>query len=231
MIWTLRRPDRAAHRVAAVGRGVHVALVHRRGEDRVVHALGQDDPAQRQIAAGDALGERDDVGLDVPMAQREPPPGAAKPGDDLVGDQQHLVAVADLAQPREIRFRRDDDPARPHHRLADDRGHRVGPFCQYRLLDRVGGAHPRLLIALPAIGVGRRDLDEPRHQRAEHLVVDRHAGRAHRRHRHAVIGVRARDDLHFVGLVLDLPVIARGLERRLVRFGPGGRVIHPRAVG
>src|SRR5438067_12219377 len=60
----------------------------------------------------------------------------------------------------------------------------------------------------------------------EHLVIGRHAGGAHRGHRHAVIGVEARDDLRFLRLVFDLPVIPREFERRLVRLGTRGREIH-----
>jgi len=59
--------------------------------DLVEHAT------QRQIPAGHAFGEGDEVRLDPPMAEREPSPGAAEPGDHLVGDQQHIVAIADLA--------------------------------------------------------------------------------------------------------------------------------------
>ena len=86
--------------------------------------------AQRQIPARHPFGERDEVRLDPPMAERKPFSGAAKAGDHLVGDQQDLVAVADLAQPREIARRRHDDPARPHDRLGDDRRDGVGPSAR-----------------------------------------------------------------------------------------------------
>ena len=39
--------------------------------------------------------------------------GAAEAGDDLVGDEQHVVAVADLADAGEVVVLGHDDPARP----------------------------------------------------------------------------------------------------------------------
>ena len=194
MISTLRRPTAQQTGWPAIGRGVHVAAVERRVQDRVVHPLRKNVAAQWQIAAGHALGERHDVGLDAPMAEREPAPGAAEAGDDLVGDQQYVVFVADLAQFREIALGRHDDAAGAHDRLTDHAGDRLRAFGEDRLLDRLGGADAAFLVALPAIGIGRRDLDKARHQRPEHLVIRGHAGRAHRRHRDAVITVHARDE-------------------------------------
>ena len=77
-----------------------------------------------------------------------------------------------------------------------------GPSARIAFSTASAAPMPGLLVAFPAIGVGRRDLDEARHQRPEHLVIGGHAGRAHRRHRDAVIGVDARDDLGLFGLSL-----------------------------
>src|SRR6516162_6148771 len=83
----IAQSDRAAHRMAGIGGGMHEFAVRRRALDRLMHAFGGDHAAQRQIAARYTLGERDEVGLDTPMTEREPSPGAAEPGDHLVGDQ------------------------------------------------------------------------------------------------------------------------------------------------
>ena len=64
-------------------------------------------------------------GHDVPVLAREPAPGAAEAGHDLVEDQQDAVPVADLADRLEIAVGRRDDPVRPRHRLEDHRGDRV----------------------------------------------------------------------------------------------------------
>ena len=45
-------------------------------------------------------------------------------------------------------------PPGAHHRLCDHGSHAVGTLGKYRILDRVGGAHARILVAGPAVGVG-----------------------------------------------------------------------------
>ena len=165
------------------------------------------------------------------MAQGEPFSGASEAGDDLVGDQQDVVAIADLADAREVAVGRHDHAARTHDRLGDDGSHRIGAFAQHGLLEGIRRTDARILVALPAIGIGGGRLHEVRHQRPEHLVIGGHAGGAHRRHGDAVIGVGAREDLHLLVLALQLPVVARDLEGGFVRFRAGGGEIDRRAVG
>ena len=141
------------------------------------------------------------------------------------------MTVADLAQPGEIGGWRHDDTAGTHDRLGDDRRNSVRAFSEDRLLDRIGRPSPGLLIARPAIGVGGGDLDEPGHQGSEHVAISGHAGGAHRRQGHAVIGMNARDDLGLFGLVFDLPVITREFERGLVGFGTRCRKIGGGGIG
>ena len=82
-------------------------------------APGQD-PGQRQ-AGRDALGHDQDVGLDVPVLDREHLAGPPEPGLDLVGDEQDAVLAGDLAQPRQEPRRRHDVAALAEDRLDDDR--------------------------------------------------------------------------------------------------------------
>ena len=60
-----------------------------------------DQPAARD-AAGQRLGQRQDVGLDAPVLVGEPLAGPAHAGLHLVEDQQQPVLVAELAQPFEV---------------------------------------------------------------------------------------------------------------------------------
>ena len=63
-----------------------------------VHDLGAADDAGQRHAAGQALGDADQIGLDVVMLHREQLAGPAEAGLDFVGDQHDAVFVADPAQ-------------------------------------------------------------------------------------------------------------------------------------
>ena len=60
-------------------------------------ALRDDEAGERYVRTRDGLREREHVGLHAPVLKREPTAGASETGNDFVGDQQHVVAVADLA--------------------------------------------------------------------------------------------------------------------------------------
>ena len=88
--------DRAPERVARerVAPRKAVGRAHEDVGDMARHGHA----GEGQDARGDALGEREDVGAEVPVLRAEPGAGAPEAGDGLVADQQHLVAVAHLAQ-------------------------------------------------------------------------------------------------------------------------------------
>ena len=108
------RPDRLADRGRALDQALLVDHVEdgerRRLRDRVadvraadrvragrVHDLGPAEHARERQAAGDRLGDRDQVGLDVVVLDREELAGAAEAGLHLVDDQDDPVVVADAA--------------------------------------------------------------------------------------------------------------------------------------
>src|SRR6185437_7126075 len=71
----------------------HVLVV-----ERAVDLVGGEHARKRQISAGDALREAQEVRRDVSLLAREHRPGAPEPRHDLVGDEEHLVARAELAR-------------------------------------------------------------------------------------------------------------------------------------
>ena len=84
--------------------------------------LGDDQARERYIAARHALGHDEDVRLGVPVHVAHLPTGAAEPGHDLVGDPQHSVAVADLADRLVVAGGRGQRRCRgTHDRLGDER--------------------------------------------------------------------------------------------------------------
>ena len=57
--------------------------------------------ADRNMTAGQGLGQQHHVGLDIPVLDREKSSGAAEPGLDFVGDQQGSIAPAQCRRPRQ----------------------------------------------------------------------------------------------------------------------------------
>ena len=92
----------------------------------------------------------------------EPAPGA----DHLVGDQQHVVAVADLAHALEVALLRRDAAARVLDRLEDHRGDGLGALEDDPLLDRVRRPE-RVAILGPVVDVGVRHVAAARGERLE----------------------------------------------------------------
>ena len=122
----------------------------------------------------------------------------ADAGDDLVEDQQDVVAVADLAQDRQVLRRRVDDAAGVADRLDHDRRHGGRVFHLDHLLDDRGAGDAAIGIALAeraAITGRREDVQEAGRQR----LVDRLARLQPRgrqaAERRAVPGLVSADDL------------------------------------
>ena len=156
------------------------------------------------------------------MFEREPLAGAAEAGDHLVGDQQHLVAVADLAQAGEVVVGRRVDAARALDRLGDHRGDRVRTF----LLDRGHDVVDHQIAAVDPTAAGRRHIrcgrvDDVGNRTAELGLEDLHARGGGHRDRVAVVCLDAGDDLLLLGSTLLDPVEPGRLDIGLVRLGAG----------
>src|SRR4029434_11026458 len=77
--------------------------------DRIAHHRR----AERYVAAGNALGHRHQVGLEIPHCRRKPIADAAESSDHLVGDEENVVLPAQRTERPQVSWRRDDDAARP----------------------------------------------------------------------------------------------------------------------
>ena len=216
--------------MAGIGGRVHEFFVHRRVLDRRVDLLRHQHAAEGQIAGGDALGEGHEVGFHPPMTEGEPFAGAPEAGDDLVGDQQNAVAVADLPQTGEVSGGRDDDAAGTHDGFADDGGDGIGTVFENCVLHGVRRADAGVAVARPAVRVWRQHLVKMRHHGAEHLLVAGQAGGAHGRHGHAVVPIAARDDFHLVRLTHALPVVAGEFKGGFIGLRAAGGEIGSRHV-
>src|SRR5260370_6711815 len=77
------------------------------------------DHTHRHIAAGQSFAADQDIRHHVPVIDRESPAGAAEAGHHFVGYQDHVVAIANLANLRPVFFyRRAHPPPRSPHLLG-----------------------------------------------------------------------------------------------------------------
>jgi len=212
--------------VRRVGAGVHVLLPGVGGEG-VSEPAPRDGGRERNVAGRDALGDGHEVGDDAVVLAGEPAPGAAEPGDDLVGDHQHVELVAEGADRAEPADRRHDEAPGGDHRLHDDRRHGLRPLGDDRLAQLAGAALHQFLVGPPAPvaeRVRRRDLGEARHVKIRvrrHQVGQPADGAGARRP--AVVTALERDDLVLGRLARREPVVAGHLHGALVGLGAADR--------
>ena len=109
-------------------------------EERLGEAVADHHAAQRRVAGGDALGERDHVGLVAVALAAEHVAEAAERGDDLVADEQDVVLVADLAHALPVAVGWGERAAGVLHRLHEHRGDAVGALHLDAQREVVGAA-------------------------------------------------------------------------------------------
>lgn len=191
-----------------------VALVERLGDP-----VRDDAGADRGVARGHALRAGDHVRHVAELVAGEDRAEAAEGADDLVGDEQHVVLVADLADPLEVAGRRREAAARVLHGLQEDGRDGLGALEEDLLLDLVGGpAAERLRVVAEergAVDVGVRHLVRAGDQRLEGGLQRRETGDGQGALRGAVVGDRTRDDLVLGRLALELEVLLGQLPRGL----------------
>ena len=106
--------------------------------------------SEGDIAGVNALGQREDVGHDVPMVDGEPPSGASEAGHHLVRDQEDAVLVAGLADRLQIAVWGNDDPVRSRDRLENHRGDGVRSLVLQDLFEVRRTGADRARIGMPA---------------------------------------------------------------------------------
>src|SRR4029077_15325498 len=96
--------NRAGDRVPGEGDAMQERRLAR--AERLHQLIRHHHPAERRVAGGHAFSEGDDVGLVAVPLGAEVVAEAAEGTDDLVGYQQHAVAIADVPDPLEAAGRR-----------------------------------------------------------------------------------------------------------------------------
>ena len=216
-----RERRRAGERIAGVA-----VRVQERGQLQVVvveglvHGLGGEHHRERQVAAGQSLRQAQEVRADARLLAGEERAGAAEADRDLVRDQQHAVAVAGLAQEREVHGVVHAHRARAlHQRLDDDGGDLVRVLGQRRFHVREHAPAVRLpaLARLAPVAVGGGHRDDVHQQRLVHLLVELDVADGERAERLAVVAVRERDEAALLRPAEVVPVVEAHLDRDLDR--------------
>ena len=199
-----------------VGRPVaeprRVRLVPERGRDRAA----DDDAAERQVAAGDALRERDHVRADAPALRPEPLAEPPEAGDHRVDHVQDAGALAQRVEALDVALARLMHAAGADHRLDEHGGHAVGADALDLGLQRL----ERVVRHLGRVGVERADVG----------AVGGDAADARPEPVRAVVALRARDQVHALGLADRREVAARQLRRGVDRVAAAAGEEDARAV-
>ena len=102
------------------------------------HLRGSDDPAERLIAGGDALGEEDQVWIEPEAIGGEPIAHPPESGDHLVRDEEAPGRAHQIAHAQQIVDGHRSHSSGPDHRLAEDGGDPFGPGMVDGFLDGFG---------------------------------------------------------------------------------------------
>ena len=215
-----RQAGRARDRIARVGVAGR-ELQARGAPERLRDPLGEHRRGERDVAAGEALPEDEDVGPGREVLRGEELPDTAEAGDDLVEDEHDVVPVAELPERRQVAVGRDDDAGRHQDRLGDEGRDRLRPFQLDHLLDEpdVRGAEVgRRGVERRPVRVGRVQVDEAGRERLVRALVRAPAARRERLAGDAVVGAVVREHLELARVARLAVELARHLDRRLDRL-------------
>src|SRR5690606_12293716 len=178
-----------------------------------------------QVAAGERLGQDEEVRGDAGLLTGEHRSGAAEADGDLVVDQMHAMAVTGFAQQRQVHRVVHAHAAGPLDQRLDDHGrHFVGVLGQRLFHVREHG--PRVRFPAHALGaqvtVGAGHLDGVEQERLVGIGEQGHVAYRHGRHGFAVVAVGERHEALLLRLAAVDPVVMAHLQRHL---DAGGTVV------
>ncbi|RMU89864.1 hypothetical protein ALP20_05453, partial [Pseudomonas coronafaciens pv. coronafaciens] len=184
--------------------------------ERVVHVVCGHAGRQRQIAAGQRLGQTQEIRANAGLLTGEHGAGTAKANGNFIVDQVHAIAVAGFAQQLEIHRVIHAHAASSLNQGLDDHCRDTGVVLGEGLFHR--GKHiPRMLFPAHAfravIAVRAWHLDGVQQQRLVGFGKQRHIADRHRRHGFTVVAVGQGDEAFLLWLAAIEPVVKAHLQR------------------
>src|SRR5574341_496887 len=192
-------------------------------QEGIKDLLGSDGGPKGNVSGGNSLGDRHDVGDDIPVLAAEGKSGTTKAGNHLIQDQQDAPSVADLPESLQVPIRRHNHPPATDHRLGDDGGDSLRAFVPDPGFDLVGagqGAVGGRLAMCALVTVWWINVEESGNQGFERLQSAHLTGRGEGADGKSVVATIAGDHLVTVLASVNLPpVLSRQLQGGLDCFG------------
>ncbi|MNC84557.1 hypothetical protein D3C83_01130 [compost metagenome] len=193
----------------------HVVVV-----ERLVDGVARHYARERQVAAGDALGQQQKIRRDAGLLVGEETAGAAEAGHDLVGDQVHLVTVAERPRPPQVFRVVHRHAARPLHQRLDDQCRGLAVMPLEVLFESPRAAHGVVARRLPLLRqppVGACHLAALHDERRIGVLEEGDVGHRQRAERLPVIAAGEADEAGLGRPSRVAPVMKAHLERDLDR--------------
>ncbi len=170
-----RRQRRGAtERVAGVAVRVQEGALARIVQEGLVHRARGQHRRHRQEAAGQALGQAEEIRRDGGLLAGEQGARAAEANGDLICDQVRTVRVADLAGAAQVGRMEHAHAAGALHQRLEDQGADLALVCRehgFQLPGTAQGAGLGAFAGLGLVGVGRGREQRLQQQRRIHAAI------------------------------------------------------------
>jgi hypothetical protein len=196
-------------------------------------ALRDDGGRQRRVGRSDALGHRDQVGLDAVKVAAKHASGAAEAGNNFVGDEQDVVFAQHGLHCGPVAGWRRHEAAGAENRLADKAADGVGIFAEDKRFELRGAAGGKLLLGLvllrfaqlcAPVVMGCAGAQDGWDGQVHQIVVEAEPGHGAGHDGVAVVTAFAGDDALLAGFADEVVVVPDELGLSLVGIGAGGAV-------